>query len=404
MGPDDDADDDVPGFAAPLPPDDRLWRHPSELKAYGPGPGAPVPVSIAAPRTPNTRTVALVAGLVGAVLSAGVISLAGVISPRRVDRDVIQRVAVTPVVSSPMVRGDRGVVTVTKQLGPALVRLDVRGSDGGHESSGSGVLFRDDGLVLTSAHVVRDAGSISVVLSDGRHFSGRLIGVDGPTDVAVVDIDGNDLPVAVLGTARGLEVGTPAVALGSPRIKAGQASVASGVISALGSSVRAITAEVLHGMIQTDAPVAAGCSGGALVDATGAVIGITSGAAGGSDKGVAFATPIDVAHKVALQLVEHGRAIRGWLGVEGTDLPADWAERTGLSGGAFVRDVLAGSPADKAGLASSDVITEVDGHPVQSMPGLVVELRDHEPGDQVDLTYWRDGTPSHKWVQLDEQP
>ncbi|MDQ2650772.1 MAG: S1C family serine protease [Actinomycetota bacterium] len=400
MGPDDDDSEDEAGFGPPLPPDDRLWRHPSELREHGGLAGGPVRPLVADRTGPNLRTVALTSALAGAVLTAGLIALVGFVSPRSVDNDVVQKVALEPIVSVPMVRGDLGVTEVTKRLEPAIVRIDADGAD---RRTGSGVLFRDDGLVLTSAHVVRDADALRVRLSDGRQLEGRLVGTDPLTDLAVVDLDGGDYPVAVLGTAKYLEVGATAVALGSSQSDHGDPTVFTGVVSALGSSAQGPD-QMLHGLIQTDSPVWGNCSGGALVDAAGAVIGITSAAAGGSDRGVAYATPIDVARWVAGQIVAHGRMTRGWLGIEGTTLPDEGADALGVQGGAIVRDVHDGSPAAAAGLDADDVITNVDGHDIESIQGLVVELRDHEPGDSVEITYWRDGRRQRERIELDERP
>lgn len=400
MGPDDDADDDGLRMNPPLPPDDRLWRHPSELGAHAPGGGS---VAVQQPTgRPITWSVAIVAGLTGAVLSAGVIALTGSLSPRLVERAVVEKVAVTPVVSSPMVRGERGVVAVAERLSPAIVRLDVQRPDG--TATGSGVLYRDDGLLLTSAHVVDGSTAIDVVLTDGRHFHGGLVDSDPLTDVAVVDIDGDHLPVAVLGTAEGLEVGAPTIAIGSPLGFDGGPSVTTGIISAVQRRVEAPDGQALHGMIQTDAPIAPGSSGGALVDANGAVIGITTAVAAEPGGRFGFATPIDLARRVADHLVEHGRMVHGWLGVEGTDLLREQAQTMGVAGGAIVHSVAGGSPAATAGLAADDVITEVDGQQVHSISGLVVELRDHDPGDEVVVGYWRGGHHDEATVTLAERP
>lgn len=399
---DDDADDDVGGVGPPLPPDDRLWRHPSELHQHGSG-GTPVPRRRAAGdgRALPWR-VALVAGVAGAALSIGAIAVTGSLSPRIVERQVVEKVAVTPVVSSPMVRGERGVVAVAQRLSPAIVRLDVERDDG--TATGSGVLYRDDGLLLTSAHVVAGSLAISVVLTDGRRLDGALLGSDELTDVALVDLDGTGFPVAVLGTSEGLEVGAPTIAIGSPLGLAGGPSVTTGVISALDRRVESVHGEPLHGMIQTDAPIAPGSSGGALVDASGAVIGITTAVANQAGGRFGFATPIDLAHRVAAHLLRSGRMVHGWLGVEGADLSAAQARQLGIEGGALVRTVAPGSPAEAAGLQRDDVITEVGTAAVDSISGLVVALREFGPGDTVVLGCWRGGRHVAVSARLAEHP
>lgn len=344
----------------------------------------------------------LAAGLAGAALSSGVIAVTGSLSPRVVERQVVEKVAVTPVVSSPMVRGERGVVAVAERLSPAIVRLDVDSGNG--RAVGSGVIFRDDGMVLTSAHVVRGASAISAVLTDGRRLEAALVGLDEVTDLAVVDIDGLGFPVGVLGTALGLEVGSPTIAIGSPVGLDGGPSVTTGVVSAVDRRVDAPDGEPLHGMIQTDAPIAAGSSGGALVDASGAVIGIITAVADEASGRFGFATPIDLAHRVAQQLVATGRMVHGWLGVEGSDLSALQADALDISGGAIVRRVDPDGPAAAAGLAPDDVITEISGKPVASISRLVVLLRDHNPGDAVVVGYWRDGRHAETTVTLAPRP
>lgn len=403
MSLDDDADDDMGALRPPLPPDDRLWRHPSEMGAHGPGP-SPV---LAAPREPGRSgpwSVVVVAGLAGAVLAAGLLAISGQLDDRIVERPVVEKVAVSPIVSTPMLRGDTGVAAVVRRLQPSIVRLDLTDPDG--PSTGSGVVFRDDGMVITSAHLVDDASRIRVRLHDGRRVTGTVVGLDPVTDIAVVDVDADDLPVAVLGSSRGLEIGAPAMAVGCPHTNSGT-SVTTGIISALGRTLGS-GPWTLHGLLQTDAPIDASSSGGALVDTTGAVVGIVAAFPDGAGVGEAdrygFATPIDLAHRVALQLIADGKATHGWLGIEGTDLDAGTADTLGVPSGALVRAVDEGGPADRAGIGGNDVITEVDGTPVESMPGLAVEMREHQPGDEVEVGYVRDGERREANVTVGERP
>ncbi len=407
MAPDDEGDDDVAPAGPPLPPADRLWRHPSELRDHGVGGGAApaVPPALpppASPGRPTGSTQVLVAGLVGAALATAVIAATGSFSQGVVERAVVEKVAVTPVASSPMLSNPRDIVAVTERLSPSIVRLDVL-RDGGI-TTGSGVIFRDDGMLLTSAHVVAGAASISAVLADGRRVDGTTVGLDTATDVAVVDLEGDGFPVALLGTAEGLAPGVTAIAISSPLDPDGGPSVTTGVVSAVGRRVEALDGESLHGMIQTDAPMAEGSSGGALVDTSGALIGITSAVAPDAGERFGFATPIDLAHRVADQLIATGHMVHGWLGVEGADLPADRAGAAGLPGGALVHGVAGQSPAAAAGLAAGDVIVGVDDRTVSSISSLVVQLRAHAPGDHVSLRYWRDGTVREATAVLAERP
>lgn len=363
--------------------------------------GAITPPRYASPR-PTAVTVALIAGLAGAALTTGVIAVTGSLSPRVIERQVVEKVAVSPVVSSPMLRGERGVVGVAERLSPAIVRLDVGVPGGG--ATGSGVIFRDDGLLLTSAHVVADSSEISVLFADGRRLAGHLVGADLATDVALVDVDGTGFAVAVLGTAEHLEVGAPTIAIGSPLGLEGGPSVTTGVISALDRRVDTLDGEPLHGMIQTDAPIAPGSSGGALVDASGSVIGIMTAVAAEPGDRFGFATPIDLAHRVAIQLLASGETSHGWLGVEGADLTPAEATTLSVVGGARVRRIVSGSPADLAGLAAEDVITEIDHVSILSISNLIVQLRKHDPGDDVEIGYWRGGSHTTTTVRLKKRP
>jgi S1-C subfamily serine protease len=218
----------------------------------------------------------------------------------------------------------------------------------------------------------------------------------------VLSIDADDLTVAVLGTSAELAVGSPAMALGWPTENASQPSVTTGVVSAVEHRLDADGAS-LHGLIQTDAPIETAWSGGPLVDASGAVIGITTDLAGG-EVGFGFATPIDLVRRVAQELIDSGTVARGWLGIEGADLSMAEADRMGLPGGATVETVLSGSPADQGGLQPDDVITGVGGHRVVSSSGLVVAMRQHKPGEQVAVTYWRDGRRHEVTLTLVERP
>jgi S1-C subfamily serine protease len=393
---DDEGDDDVGEGPGPLlPPEDRLWRHPSELAA----PAHP----------PHTHArpwgLVLAAGLTGAVLTAGLITVIEGIGEHVVERQVVERVAVQPAVSTP--GGASGVVAIAERLRPAIVRIDVAG--GGEEGSGSGVIFRDDGTLLTNAHVVKDADAIDIVLADGRHMPGEVLGTDDLTDIAVVRIDkGGDDTVfepAMLGSAADLRVGELAVAIGSPLGLLGGPSVTTGVISALGRRVDKPDGEPLHDLIQTDAPIAPGSSGGALVDGSGAVIGVTTVIALGADGSqFGFAVPIDVARDVAEDIIVKGKAMHVWLGVEGRDLTADVADDLGVPGAAVLRRVLDDGPADAAGLRAGDVIVALDGREVTTMSGLVIALRGRDPGDDVEITYLRSGERITTTLRLAERP
>jgi len=397
MSEDDENDDDVVGRVPPPPPDDRLWRHPSEVSAFGHGRGPP-PVATVAP--PSGRwsgwPVALVAGFVGAALCGGVLAVTGNLS---VDPEhVIERVKVSPLVPAPALSDEESVDAVAARVSRSVVRLLVTTPDG--DSNACGVIVRDDGVVVTSAHEVADATSILVVLADGRKIEGDLVGADLPTDVGVISIDAGALTVAVLGSSDDLEAGSAALAVGTT--SDGDSAVSTGVISSLGQRLDAGD-ESLHGMIKTDAPIEASWSGGPLVDATGAVIGITTDLAGDGAR-FGFATPIELVRSLTDELLAYGKVNHGWLGIEGTDLSEVKADLIGVQGGAEVRQVLAGSPAARAGLISGDVITEVGDAPIGSSTDLVVALRAHKPGEVVVVGYWRGGKHHEAEVTIEHAP
>jgi serine protease Do len=260
--------------------------------------------------------------------------------------------------------------------------------------------------VVVGEHVVDGADEITVVMADGKEHDGELVGGDPDTDIAVIKIDGGPYPTAALGTATGLKVGHQAIAIGSPLGLAGGPSVSVGVVSALGRQVESRDGPPLLDMIQTDAPIAPGSSGGALLDANGAVIGITTAIAV-SDvgaEGLGFATPIDIARDVAEQLITTGEVTHVWLGIEGEDVDGSRAEELGVDSGALIRRVRGGSPADRAGIAARDVITSVDGKPVESMAALVIQLRSRRPGQVVRVGLIRDKQPLTVTATLVERP
>jgi S1-C subfamily serine protease len=369
-------DEPVAGWVSP---DDRLWRHPSEVVPMGPR---------RARREPQLWTVALLAGLIASMLTYAVIVAAG--GFRRTTVASSQLVAPVRAGQAADFSSTTHVEQIAEQIRPSIVQVDVSTGDG--KASGSGVLFRTDGHILTSQHVIADAHDIKIVMADGREIGARIVGSDTDTDIAVLKIDGVNAQAAPLGSATHLKVGQMAVAIGEPLGLAGGPTVTVGVVSAIGRQVNSKDGSLLD-MIQTDAPIAPGSSGGALVDGAGAVIGITTAMAV-SDvgaEGLGFATPIDIARDVADQLITTGRVVHVWLGIDGEDLDRNRADAMGVTGGAVVKGVKGDSPAALAGLSASDVIVGIDGRPIASMSGLVVALRSHKPGQIVKLTVRHDG-------------
>jgi S1-C subfamily serine protease len=247
------------------------------------------------------------------------------------------------------------VVRVAEQLRPAVVNL--RAGRGRREGSGSGILFTPDGLLLTNHHVVAGQERVRVRLSDGREVSGRVVGNDPWTDLAVVQAEDCPLPHARLGDSARLRVGQLVVAIGSPL--GFESTVTAGVISALGRTLRSITGHLVDNVIQTDAALNPGNSGGPLVDSRGQVIGINTAIVRPA-QGLCFAIPINMAKHILPQLLKHGRVVRGYLGLHARNvpLPRNLAKRLQLSqtGAVEVLAIEPGGPADQAGILEEDLI------------------------------------------------
>ncbi len=254
---------------------------------------------------------------------------------------------------------------------------------------GSGFIISSDGLILTNAHVVREAKDVTVKLSDRREYTAKVLGLDTATDIAVLRIDAHDLQVVRLGDPKSLEVGDPVLAIGAPYGL--EQTATSGIVSAKG---RSLPGDAVVPFIQTDAAVNPGNSGGPLFDGTGSVVGINSQiySRSGGFQGVSFAIPINVALKVKDQIVATGKAQHGRLGVTVQDLNQQLADSFGLKhvDGALVSNVAPDSAAAAAGLKSGDVITDVNGEPVVRSGSLSSLIGMSAPGEHVKLKVWRD--------------
>ena len=254
---------------------------------------------------------------------------------------------------------------------------------------GSGFIIGSDGLILTNAHVVRDAKDVTVKLSDRREFAAKVLGLDPVTDVAVLRIDAKELPTVRLGDPRQLSVGDPVLAIGAPF--GFEQTATQGIVSAKG---RSLPGDAVVPFIQTDAAVNPGNSGGPLFSGTGEVVGINAQIYShtGGYQGLAFAIPIDVALNIKDQIVATGKASHGRLGVTIQDMNQSLAESFGLErpDGALVSQVAPGSAAAAAGLKAGDVITQVNGQTLARSGALSSVIGMAKPGDTVRLGVWRD--------------
>ena len=387
-----DDGDEGPVFREPPPADDRLWRHPSELG----------PIAATASATRGRLAIAIVSGLVGAVLAAGLVVVAWGRHTTRIS--TVEELGV-PGPAQTVSAASPTAVDIAQRARPAIAQVVARGRNG--TSSGSGVIFRTDGHMMTNSHVVLGAESVRVVLASGKQLAAKVVGTDPDTDVAVLKLEGDGYPVAVLGSAGELKVGQYAMAVGDPLGSAGGPSATAGIISALH---RRITAKddgrPLLDMIQTDAPISSGSSGGALLDGSGLVIGITTAIAvsDSGGEGLGFATPIDVARAVADEIIANGRVTHAWMGLDGQDLDTITRADLDVDGGAMVGRVIDGGPAAKAGLKPTDVIIAIDRTTVTDIGQLVIILRGHRPGDVVMLSVMRGRDRKTMKVTLAERP
>jgi S1-C subfamily serine protease len=458
---DDDAEDHDSPFRPPPHPDDRIWRHPSELGAH---PISPLgsPLAGADQRRGRPWGVMVAAGTAGAVLAgAGVVAFG--LGERVVNRPVVERVALDQVASSPGSFDAGAIEGVRQRVAPAVVAVESPAttgasdagsgpaegdtgdtgdtSDTGDAGAGSGVVVRNDGIVLTSAALVAVGMPVAVRLSDGSTVDAEVLGVDKPTGLGVLDLAGEGFTTGVLAAESDLELGETSFTVGAGA--AGATTTAAGVI---GATRRYLTSSdtTLDGVVEVtgDAPMLA--LGGPLVDRRGAVIGVVTAI---HDDGMAsYVAPVEVARKVSGDVLAHGHVRHSWLGIDGRDADADAdpdsdgdavdtlaaapattastasttsTVSTGSTAstastaspattamaageGVIVASVVPDGPADRGGLEEGDVIVELGGRPIAHMPDLVLALRSRSPGDRVDTTVVRSGGTTTLEVTLGE--
>lgn len=284
----------------------------------------------------------------------------------------------------------------------------------GFGGTGSGVIVDPSGLIITNGHVVGNADEVTVILDDGSVLDGSVVGVDTLTDFAFVKVEGTDLPAVTLGDSSELRVGQLAISIGNP-LGRFPSSAAVGIISGLDRSIGvfgpSLGGDRLNHLIQTDAAINSGNSGGALFDGDGELIGITTAEAGMND-GIGFALPIDLAKPIIEQALAGEAVSRPYVGVVYTAIDAQLAEEQTLpvTEGALIgglgeqEAVVAGSPADEAGLQAGDIITAVDGLAVDRSNPLDLQVLRYAPGDAVTLDVLRDGESLQLEATLGTRP
>ncbi len=314
-------------------------------------------------------------------------------------------------ISAPRRRGPRDgfsetVIRVVDTIGPAVI--GVRRSSGArdlYDGAGSGVIISPDGYALTNNHVVRGAGRVEGVLHDGSVVTADIVGTDPDTDLALLRLTGKGHRAAELSDSDALRVGELSIAMGNPLGL--QATVTVGVISALRRTLRGESGRLIEDVIQTDAALNPGNSGGALVDAHGGVVGINTAIIGGA-QGICFAVPINTAKLVIPDLMRDGRVARGWFGIAGQtqEFSRALVRRLGLDAesGVLVVAMSNGGPADLAGLRVGDVVLKLDGAPTPSVDAVHKLLTRDRIGRKVALDVLRDGVLIKLSLSVTERP
>ncbi len=281
-------------------------------------------------------------------------------------------------------------------------RWDERGQQ--PEGLGSGVVYRSDGYIITNAHVIMDKNNTFVGFLDGSEFKARVVGEDNFSDIAVLKIDRSDLPVPKFGRSKSIKVGQLVVAIGNPFGL--ENTVTQGIISATRRSIPG-GAPSLTNMLQTDAAISPGNSGGALVNKDAQVIGITTAfippEAGAVSLG--FAVPIDVARRVANQLISQGKATHAFMGITPETLDEETARslKVPVNQGAVIKEIVSGGPADDAGLEKNDVIVKMDGLPIRTADDVFGVVNAHAPGDEIRVEFFRGEEKKSTEVTLGEK-
>jgi S1-C subfamily serine protease len=368
-----------------LPPDDRLWRHPTEVAA-----------SFQRHRSSAPWSSILVGGLVVALVATGIATTtlgrhssgargAGQTALEQTVADTVRGASGPPDGTVP-VTVTTGVLGIVHKVAPALVAVEGRTRTG--SVVGTGVVFRSDGMIMTASRVVQGTVAVTVVTASGLRRPAQVVGLDPDSAIAVLRVEAS-LPTAPVGSSSRLSPGELTLAVASTDRPDRRPTIAIGVIEAVHQTVKLDGRRTLVDAIETDAWAAA--PGAALLDQSGRVVGIDQAVPGGH---FAVATPIDVAERAAEQLAMTGHVVRAWLGIEGVDLTAARPGTPSAPQGALVDEVAPGSPAALAGLRPGDVIVALDGQPVRSMGDLLRVLSLMQPGTAVVLTVVRDGQAS----------
>jgi len=422
----------APEFAAPVsysPPSDaptewqrQTWGAPELTTPETWFEPAPVPIATVAPRRRGRSLgVVFLTAILAAVLASGG-TYAAIRASGGLDRPpatVISSTNPGTNVTQPVTIDEQSAtISAAAKVGPAVVRIVTSGTDPNDATAtsgiGSGVIFDSHGWILTNHHVVANTTGLSVQLKDGRQFTGTTYGIDTLTDLAVVKVDATDLPTAPLGDSSAIKVGELAVAIGSP-LGTYSNSVTAGIVSATGRSIDTDTGSI-NNLIQTDAAINPGNSGGPLVDALGDVIGINTAVASNA-QGIGFSIPINIAKPIMQQAIAGQPLARPWIGIryETIDLQLQQQLKLPVAQGALVNGgqdasgtnqpaVVAGGPADKAGVKDGDIVTSIEGQAIDGEHPLDAVLTQFAPGRTVTLGINRAGTTLELQLTLGTRP
>ncbi|MBE3090516.1 MAG: trypsin-like peptidase domain-containing protein [Actinobacteria bacterium] len=355
--------------------------------------------------------VIIVVFLLGSISSIGFISIINKTSPTNIltsstQNEEPQKLGASAGGGSATLEAfDEAISQLAQKVMPSIVNIRVKvmqedffGNQQEQEGVGSGIIYSSDGYIITNNHVAGNAKEMFVTLSDGTEYPAKLIGADKNTDIAVIKIEAQNLKPAIFASIENVKVGEIAIALGSPFGL--QKSVTMGVISALGREI-SVSADTLPmvDLIQTDATINPGNSGGPLVNSEGQVIGINTMiySTSGSSAGVGFSIPTDTAVNIASQIIKYGKARLPVMGIEMGDNTTD-------TKGVFVKTVTSGYPAEKAGIKSGDIITELNGKKVETQYELFAQILRQNVGDSLSVKVYRQGSYLTFNVELIERP
>lgn len=378
--------------------------HRRSVGQAGPHPGG---------RARESRTssvlIGLISGILGAVAAIGALAFGGVFDR---PETVVEQITTVQPPAQIVINGSEASTTaaaVALKVVPSIVAIEVGTNDGGAGfspfASGSGVILSEEGLIVTNHHVVEGADLARVVLQSGAIYDAEIIGTDPLTDIAVLQIDAVGLVPVELGTSTTLSIGEIAVAVGNPLGLPGGASVTVGVVSAFDREVQIGPTDTLFGMLQTDAPITRGSSGGALVDGEGKLIGITTaiGVTDAGAEGIGFAIPVELMTRITDEVIETGSVRHTFLGVslEDTYVQEGGAQ---VPAGAIIVGFAEPSGAREAGIEIGDRAISINGKGVRTKEDIINELRTFRVGDSVTLIVERDAETTSIDVVLGERP